>query len=311
LATIQDYYALSKNISMTGSEPFYINLICDPLSKEELRVEGDYLSNSHRNYPIIKGIPVMLLNSKDLETESTKLLSGRPKIGFSWAASHWHDLKIEELLGKCNHENNLLLNFGSGSPLEKVMMQNLGYQVISIDINANYKGVDVIGDGHYLPFKNEVFGTVTAFEVLEHLHTPWIAIKEINRVLCENGRFIGSVAFLKEFHSSYFHMSHWGVRQLLEYGGFEIEKLYGGQNIFSRLVHNILPLGPSGISKWLYDRINNLIMFSRKTFWSVKKRKSAKEISTAWDIHPFSFEELEKITFAPTVLFSAKKVRNV
>jgi SAM-dependent methyltransferase len=301
-----------NNNLITNKKINDLAIFCDPITKEELIMNDNKFTCSNGVvYEIIKGIPVFITQLEENKKNKDILLNNKSKTGFSWAASHWHDLKIEELLRRCNHINNLLLNFGSGSPLEKEMMQNLGYEVISLDINANYKGVDVIGDGHYLPFKNEVFGTVTAFEVLEHLHTPWIAIKEINRVLCKNGRFVGSVAFLKEFHSSYFHMSHWGVRQLLEYGGFEIEKLYGGQNIFSRLVHNILPLGPSGISKWLYDRINNLIMFSRKTFWSVKKRKSAKEISTAWDIHPFSFEELEKITFAPTVLFSAKKVRIV
>ena len=34
----------------------------------------------------------------------------------------------------------------------------------------------------HLPFRNDVFETVTAFEVIEHLNNPFLAIKEMLRV---------------------------------------------------------------------------------------------------------------------------------
>jgi ubiquinone/menaquinone biosynthesis C-methylase UbiE/uncharacterized protein YbaR (Trm112 family) len=285
-----------------------LNLICDPLTKEGLEKKGEFLVGKNKSYPIQNGIPILLNNEIDQQREAEKLKQNKSKIGFSWALSHWYDLDVDGLFGKSATGGSLLLNFGSGSPLEKEKMTQKGYKVVSIDINAGYAGVDIIADGHYLPIKDNTFDVVTAFEVLEHLHEPWTAIKEINRVLKPGGYFVGSVAFLKEFHHSYFHMSYWGVAKLMEYGGFEVEVIYGGQDIFSRLVHNILPLGPSKFSKAIYENISKAIMFSRKSFWSFKTKQKYKEKLTKFDKNfKFSFEDYEKIMFAPTVLFRAKK----
>jgi ubiquinone/menaquinone biosynthesis C-methylase UbiE/uncharacterized protein YbaR (Trm112 family) len=283
-------------------------LICDPLTKEKLEIKGEFLVGTNKSYPIINGIPVLLNSEIEQQKETEKLKQNQSKIGFSWSLSHWNDLDIDGLIGQSAPEGSLLLNFGSGSPLEKEKMSQKGYKVVSVDINAGYAGVDIIADGHYLPIKDNTFDMVTAFEVLEHLHEPWTAIKEINRVLKPGGYFVGSVAFLKEFHHSYFHMSYWGVVKLMEYGGFEVEVIYGGQDIFSRLVHNILPLGPSKLSKAIYRNISYAIMFLRKSFWSFKTKKKYYEKLTKFDKEfKFSFEEYEKIMFAPTVLFRAKK----
>jgi ubiquinone/menaquinone biosynthesis C-methylase UbiE len=285
-------------------------LICDPLTKEELIIKGELLVGSSSSYPLIDGIPILLKNEEDQQREAEKIRKRKSKIGFSWALSHWTDLDINGLLGKAGNNETLLLNFGSGSPLEKEKMAQNGYKVVSIDINAGYTGVDIIADGHALPFKDNVFDVVTAFEVLEHLHEPWTAIKEINRVLKPGGKFVGSVAFLKEFHSSYFHMTYWGVAKLLDYGGLEVEVIYGGQDIFGRLVSSILPIGPSKFTKSVYSLFSNMVMFARKSFWSMKSGiKYNKPIKRFDDRFDFSFEEYEKIMFAPTVLFRAKKVK--
>lgn len=289
-----------------------LTLICDPLSKEVLKHEDGILSSSDRTYPVINGVPVMLLDKTSQDREAEKLQSKKYKLGFSWALSHWDDLKIHSLLGQAIPEKNMLLNFGSGSPQEKQKMIEQGYRVVSIDINAGYAGVDIIGDGHCLPLFDKTFNVVSAFEVLEHLHEPWTAIKEINRVLENGGTFVGSVAFLKQFHHSYFHMSYWGVKKLIEYGGFELEVIYGGQNIFSRLVSMILPLGPSKFSKSVYDILNNSLMYFRKKYWSIKRKTPYTEKMDKFDKNvKFSFEEYDKIIYAPTVLFRARKVRDV
>jgi len=289
-----------------------LDILCDPFSKEPLIQNGNFLVGNQKKYPIINGIPVLLIDINDQQREIQKITTNSTKEGFSWALKHWNDLKLNSLLGQAEKGKEFLLNFGSGSPLEKEKMLQQGYEIISIDINAGYKGVDIICDGHFLPIKCKTFHTVTAFEVLEHLHEPWTAIKEINRVLKINGKFVGSVAFLKEFHHSYFHMSHMGVKKLLEYGGFEVEVLYGGQNIFSRLVHNIIPLGPEKISKSIYDSVSQLIMYLRKKFWQTKTGISYKKPIDRFDSeYSFSFEGYERITFAPTVLFRAKKIKNL
>jgi len=289
-----------------------LQLLCEPKTKKELFLKGTNLEGGIQNYPVVKGVPVILEDICEIEKAVEIIEKGNAKIGYSWALSHWHDLDIDGLIGESKIQDNRLLNFGSGSPLEKQILAEKGYHVVSMDINAGYSGVDIIADGHNLPFKDRTFQTVTAFEVLEHLHEPWNAIMEINRVLCIGGRFVGSVAFLKEFHNSYFHMSHWGVIKLLKFGGFEIERIYGGQNIFSRLIHNVFPIGPTSISKFIYNLISGTFMLIRKVLWSTKKGEKYNTPLDKFDkLYKFSFEEFDRIKFAPTVLFSATKVRDV
>lgn len=288
-----------------------IQFLCDPITKEKLDHRGNLLYSKNRAYPIVNSIPIMLTEEKNQIQESEKLNTGLTRTGFSWALKHWYDLKINTLLGEAEGNKNLLLNFGSGSPREKENMRKQGYHVVSMDINAKYKGVDIIADGHYLPFKGETFNVITAFEVLEHLHEPWVAIKEINRVINHDGRFVGSVAFLKEYHASYFHMSFLGVIKLLEYGGFEVTDVYGGQSVFSRLIHNILPLGPKAISEGIYNLLDKGVMSTRSFLWSIKhKKKSTSKLDGYVPNIPISFKEYDRIKFAPTVLFSAKKVKS-
>jgi ubiquinone/menaquinone biosynthesis C-methylase UbiE/uncharacterized protein YbaR (Trm112 family) len=286
-----------------------INILCDPVSKEQLLIKNDTIFSSSNQYPIVKDIPVLLIDKK-LKNYAIDILNNKKsKVGYSWVASNWNKLNIEKLVKKSSHKQ-LLLNLGSGTPKEKDKFEKLGYEMISVDINPTYFGVDAICDAHKLPFKDKSFDVVCAFEVLEHLEEPWTAINEINRVLKKNGRFLGSVAFLKEFHSSYFHMSHWGVIKLLEFGGFNISHLYGGQNVYSRLIHNIFPIGFGKISTFIYNFINTIIMRSRLFYWSIKNFKNPNIKLSKFDTkYKFSFKEYDKIKFSPTILFDGKKIK--
>jgi len=76
---------------------------------------------------------------------------------------------------------SLRLNIGCGPSFEGD---------VRIDVRKT-KAVTMIADAHVLPFKDESFSYVICTEVLEHLDSPFKALKEIFRVLTENG-----IAFL-------------------------------------------------------------------------------------------------------------------
>lgn len=63
---------------------------------------------------------------------------------------------------------------------------------VVIDLEKRYAR-DVQADAHVLPFKDKVFNTVLMFEVLEHLESPIKSIKEVKRILENNGELIVSI----------------------------------------------------------------------------------------------------------------------
>lgn len=69
---------------------------------------------------------------------------------------------------------NMKLELGCGN--KRVCSDSIG-----IDISKDSK-CDIVADVHYLPFIERSFDESIMFEVLEHLHSPYLAIKEIGRV---------------------------------------------------------------------------------------------------------------------------------
>jgi SAM-dependent methyltransferase len=62
--------------------------------------------------------------------------------------------------------------------------------------------VNVVGDGHRLPFKDEVFDAVVLEAVLEHVQEPKIVVSEVHRVLRHRGRVYAGVPFIQGYHAS-------------------------------------------------------------------------------------------------------------
>jgi len=137
-----------------------------------------------------------------------------------------------------DYRGKRVLDFGCGSaPLRRRLEQG-GAHWVGIDLDG--PGPSVRCDGHQLPFTDASFDIVVADAVFEHLTNPHLAAGEIARVCRPGGHFIGYVAFLESFHSSFFHHSHRGIETVLTAGGFRVT--------------DILPTRP-GIEKLLEDMI--------------------------------------------------------
>ena len=93
---------------------------------------------------------------------------------------------------------------------------------VGLDIKAG-AGVDVVADAHKLPFDDESFNIVLCTEVLEHLHSPEIAINEMERVLIKGGKLILTTRFIFPIHEApndYFRYTKYGLRHL--FSGWDI-----------------------------------------------------------------------------------------
>jgi SAM-dependent methyltransferase len=87
-----------------------------------------------------------------------------------------------------------------------------------------FRHTDVVGDAHYLPFRDETFDRVFAFNVFEHLIDPKKAAEEIHRVLKPGGAVAIHTAFLQTLHEEphhYYNATEYGVRAW--FSSFEIK----------------------------------------------------------------------------------------
>lgn len=124
---------------------------------------------------------------------------------------------------------------------------------IGLDIEATESYIPlIVGDMHHLPFKGESFDTVTMCHVLEHTEEPERVVKEVRRVLKNDGKLVVAVPnakalagrvlkFLLGYDNfaysnpkttarDWLHKSFFGyqeLRSLLESNGFEVEMSYG------------------------------------------------------------------------------------
>lgn len=66
----------------------------------------------------------------------------------------------------------------------------LGLKLIRKEIKDR---TTIAGDIHFLPFRDKTFDIVIVGELLEHLSNPGFFIREVHRVLKENGTLLGTV----------------------------------------------------------------------------------------------------------------------
>jgi SAM-dependent methyltransferase len=105
------------------------------------------------------------------------------------------------------------LDLGCGPRDQAVPIDHLGHKYVGIDISN--AAADILADAHSIPFKSMTFDCVLSYATLEHLHNPFLAITEVERVLKPGGIFVGTVSQGEPFHASYFHHTVWGLISLV------------------------------------------------------------------------------------------------
>jgi SAM-dependent methyltransferase len=99
-------------------------------------------------------------------------------------------------------------------------------EYICLDIEAG-PDVDVVGDLHALPADwSGRFDAFVAVAVFEHLERPWVAAKEVARILAPGGRFFVSTHQCFPIHgypSDFFRFSKEALRLILEDAGLVVE----------------------------------------------------------------------------------------
>jgi SAM-dependent methyltransferase len=96
---------------------------------------------------------------------------------------------------------------------------------VAINIRPN-EHVHVQADAYRLPFGDATFDVVLCAEVLEHTHTPALALREMQRVLKDGGKLLLTTPFAYPIHyapTDYYRFTRFGLAHLLD--GWRIESL--------------------------------------------------------------------------------------
>jgi len=146
--------------------------------------------------------------------------------------------------------------------------------------------VDVIGDAHYLPFKNNSFDLVIIQAVLEHVKYPKKVVNEIYRVLKKKGHVYAEVPFMQGVHGRPYD--------------FQRYTLYGLETLFENynLVKSGILTGPTASLIWiLREYLGILFSFNNKYLYYFFN------LVFGWLFFPFKFLDyfLIKIKFSPNI----------
>jgi SAM-dependent methyltransferase len=143
--------------------------------------------------------------------------------------------------------------------------------------NKIFFHTDVVGDAHQLPFRDNVFDRVFAFNVFEHLANPKKAAAEILRVLKPGGSVAIHTAFLQAAHEEphhYFNATEFGVREW--FSKFDIEKCdvsgnFGPGLMLGFLMSSVLEAARAAGVPWKEQAmIENTTLGEWAQFWARK-----------------------------------------
>lgn len=221
---------------------------------------------------------------------------------------HWRVYEIDRILPRPEAPGARILLLGCGDGGEVPLLRERGYEPVGLDIRPS-QGADVVADAHALPLEDASFDAILSMQVLEHLHAPWVAAGEIERILRPGGWFVGSVAFLKPYHGSYFHMSHLGLDALLRHAGLEPDHYHAAQSLTYTFYGWLLPFLGLRARRAVLGTVDGILAALRRWAWRLSRRDDPdRRYEGRWHGRlPFSFREFDPLRFAPAVVFRARK----
>lgn len=121
-----------------------------------------------------------------------------------------------------------LLDFGCGSKPYKALFDKVT-DYVGLDFNNEghsheNEEIDFFYDGKTIPFEPESFDCILSTEVFEHIFNLEELLKELNRVLKNNGYVLITCPFVYPEHETpydYARYTHFALKDLLQKNGFE------------------------------------------------------------------------------------------
>ena len=139
--------------------------------------------------------------------------------------------------------SGICLDIGCGDMPYKETIEKYVERYDTSDIEERIEGVTYVcssTDMGIIP-DNE-YDSVTCLQVLEHVPDPFKSISEMNRILKPGGILLITVPHLSRIHEApydFFRYTKFGLREILEKSGFEVQSIEEQNGLFSFLGHQI------------------------------------------------------------------------
>jgi SAM-dependent methyltransferase len=201
--------ATCRRSSNTHYLPAKADIAC-PTCREPLTGSG--CSSCRAEYPELRGIPVLIA---DADVAAIDLAAGAGPLP-TYDSAQMGIRQVDEALAS----GQRVLELGAGLDVHEAP------NLVKTDAFV-YPGasLDFVADAHALPFADASFDFVFSLAVFEHLHSPWIAAREIARVLRPGGGVYTLAAFLQPLHGypdHYFNATESGLGRLFA-NDFEVQ----------------------------------------------------------------------------------------
>lgn len=137
---------------------------------------------------------------------------------------------LETIMG--SFKKKRILDLGSGMGGMLTALRQYGYEAMGIDINFDYHLITQLrgrrykichqliqAGGESLPFADQSFDMILCFDVLEHVRHPGRVLREIYRVLKNDGKALLTVVNRFSYIDPHYHLSfvNWIPRFLAEW----------------------------------------------------------------------------------------------
>ncbi len=266
-------------------ENFLFDILACPRCKNKLIVQpyqNIFCKNCNLYYKFKDNIPFLLSSESQKQinndlisqngqkmvnryTKNNKIVKITKLIHPPSPLLHFDNSKIMEVITNYKGKKTKVLSIGGGGEEFKKFPNIIN---LNIDIFPN---VDIVGDAHNLPFLDNSFDSVICNAVLEHLKNPYLAVKEIKRIIKKGGYVYIEVPFIQPFHgypNDYQRYTLFGLENLFISEGFLKIKsgvVSGPSSTISHLIRDYLSsLFPDGIFRLLIKGIAGWILFPLK-----------------------------------------------
>lgn len=197
----------------------HLNALRCPEGLDALNYDGAQLiSDAGKEYPVLDGVPVIISSELSLfsvsdfeqgrDTTWSSKRSTIKKLIRGIMPSISHNLKaksnFEKIIPLLNNDAKVLIVGGSVvGPGCNLLYEQVDFDIVSSDV-AYTDDVDIIFDGHDIPFKTNYFDLVVVQSVLEHVLDPQRCVQEIHRVLRSDGIVYAETPFIQQVHMKAF-----------------------------------------------------------------------------------------------------------